>query len=102
MKIPFVLAAAMALATPVTFAEEKKPDEPAAKAEAAKTHSKHSTSDRQVAKQLQATGSGTATLGAANKPEVRDWSKIDTNKDSLISPEEMQQYLEAAWTAQKK
>jgi len=27
--------------------------------------------------------------------EVRDWSEIDTNQDHLISPEEMEAYLEA-------
>jgi hypothetical protein len=54
-----------------------------------------------VAKQLQATGTGTATLGAA-KPETRDWAKIDTYRDRLISPDEMQKYLEESWAAQKK
>ncbi len=27
--------------------------------------------------------------------DVRDWSEIDTNQDNLISPEEMEAYLEA-------
>jgi hypothetical protein len=102
MKTTLVLAAALALVTPWALAEEKKADKPEAKAEAAKAHSKHSTSDRQVAKQLMATGSGAATLGASNKPEVRDWAQIDTNKDNLISPDEMQKYLEASWAARKK
>jgi hypothetical protein len=36
------------------------------------------------------------TAAAADKgSEVRDWAKIDTNKDNLISPEEMEAYLKA-------
>lgn len=31
----------------------------------------------------------------AKGPEARDWSQIDTNKDNLISPEEMEAYLKA-------
>ncbi|MFK7963302.1 MAG: hypothetical protein AB8C46_04970 [Burkholderiaceae bacterium] len=27
--------------------------------------------------------------------EVRDWSEVDTNQDNLVSPEEMEAYLEA-------
>lgn len=102
MKTALVVIAALALASPFAMAEEKKPAKPAAKTEAAKSHSKQSTSDRQVAKQLMATGAGTATLGAANKPETRDWAAIDTNRDNLISPDEMEKYLEASWAAQKK
>lgn len=34
-----------------------------------------------------------ATTGAAEK--VRDWRAIDTNKDNLISPEEMEAWLKA-------
>lgn len=32
---------------------------------------------------------------AASADKGRDWSKIDTNKDGLISPEEMEKYLAA-------
>jgi hypothetical protein len=32
----------------------------------------------------------------------RDWSKIDTNKDGLISPEEMEKYLAENPGPQKK
>lgn len=97
MKHSIIVATALALATPFVTAEEKNVDKPAAK-----SHSKNSASDRQVAKQLQATGSGTAVLGSANKPEVRDWAQIDTNKDNLISPDEMERYLQASWAARKK
>lgn len=31
----------------------------------------------------------------AAAPAVRDWAEIDTNKDGLISPEEMERYLAA-------
>lgn len=101
MKNLFIVATTLALATPLATAEEMKVDQPA-KAAATKSHSSQSASDRQVAKQLQATGTGAATLGAANKPETRDWARIDTNRDHLISPDEMQRYLEQSWAAQKK
>ncbi len=100
MKTAFVIAAA--LAAPWAVAEEKKADKPVSKAEAAKAHSKQSASDRQVAKQLVATGSGTAALGAASKGETRDWAKIDSNGDNLISPDEMEKYLQDSWAARKK
>lgn len=102
MKNLFIVATTLALATPLVIAEEKKVDTPAATGAATKSHSAQSASDRQVAKQLQAIGTGAATLGAANKPEVRDWARIDTNRDNLISPDEMQKYLEESWAAQKK
>ena len=39
----------------------------------------------------------------AEKGEVgRDWSKIDTNKDGLVSPEEMEKYLAENPGPQKK
>ncbi|HZP87983.1 MAG TPA: hypothetical protein VFB54_14295 [Burkholderiales bacterium] len=38
----------------------------------------------------------TTTQGSV---EVRDWAAIDTNKDNLISPDEMQKYLESRWNA---
>lgn len=102
MKTALVVTAAMALISPLAMAQEKQPAKPAAKTEAAKSHHKQSASDRQVAKQLTATGVGTAALGAANKPETRDWAAIDSNRDNLVSPDEMQTYLEASWAAQKK
>jgi hypothetical protein len=98
MKHSIVVAMAMAFATPLVSAEAMKAD-PAA---AAKSHSMHSTSDRQVAKQLVATGSGAATLGAVDRSEIRDWARIDKDKDHLISPEEMQAYLQESWAARKK
>jgi hypothetical protein len=102
LKTVVVLAAALALAAPWASAEEKKADKPAAKAEAAKAQSKPGTSDRPAAKQLTATGAGTAAAGAANRSETRDWAKIDSNRDNLISPEEMEKYLQESWAARKK
>lgn len=32
---------------------------------------------------------------------VRDWSKVDTNRDNLVSPEEMEKFLASAWAARK-
>jgi hypothetical protein len=104
MRTALVVTAALALTGPLALAEQKQPSSAAAKAEAAKSHNKQSASDRQVAKQLTATGAGTAALGAANtgRPETRDWAAIDSNGDHLVSPDEMQKYLEASWAAQKK
>ena len=103
MKTALIVTAALALTSPWAFAEDKQPAKPTATSEATKSHHQQSTSDRQVVKQLTATGAGTAALGAAaNKPETRDWLAIDGNGDHLISPDEMQKYLEASWAAQKK
>lgn len=35
------------------------------------------------------------------KAEIRDWSKVDTNKDGLVSPEEMEAHLKAEWASKK-
>ena len=37
------------------------------------------------------------TRSTSSTEEVRDWSKIDTNRDGYIQPEEMEKYLQAAW-----
>jgi len=34
--------------------------------------------------------------------EVRDWSKIDTDHDGYIEPQEMENYLQAAWAQRGK
>ena len=36
------------------------------------------------------------------KEQTRDWSAIDTNHDSYVSPDEMQKYLNDAWARNKK
>jgi hypothetical protein len=36
-----------------------------------------------------------------NGTEVRDWQAIDGNKDHLISPEEMEKFLQATWAKNK-
>jgi hypothetical protein len=38
----------------------------------------------------------------SSSEEVRDWSKIDTNRDGYIQPEEMEKYLEAVWEHRRK
>jgi hypothetical protein len=45
---------------------------------------------------LVSTGAVAATK-IVNGVEVRDWSAVDLNKDHYISPEEMQQFLQAQW-----
>lgn len=35
----------------------------------------------------------TAASPATNTSATRDWSRIDTNKDGHVSPEEMEKYL---------
>jgi hypothetical protein len=47
-------------------------------------------------------GSGSALAQSDPATAVRDWSKIDTNRDNLISPEEMKAYLEAEWRAARR
>ncbi len=37
----------------------------------------------------------------AAQVETRDWAKVDTNKDGLISPEEMEAFLAASQAADK-
>jgi hypothetical protein len=40
-------------------------------------------------------GSAVAATGKTAKPETRDWSAVDTNRDGLVSPEEMEAFLAA-------
>ena len=42
------------------------------------------------------------TRSTSSTEEVRDWSKIDTNRDGYIQPEEMEKYLQAAWEQRRK
>jgi hypothetical protein len=51
-----------------------------------------STSSTGVAPQV--TGAGTGA-GTAASPATRDWAQVDTNRDGLISPQEMSAYLQA-------
>jgi hypothetical protein len=77
-----VVALAFALATASAFAADAQKPADAAKKPAAAAATKQ-------AKPV-------AMAAAADKgSEVRDWAKIDTNKDNLISPEEMEAYLKA-------
>jgi hypothetical protein len=34
--------------------------------------------------------------------EVRDWSKIDTDHDGYVEPEEMEKYLQTVWAQHGK
>ena len=45
-----------------------------------------------VSPQVSGSGSAGGALGAA---DVRDWSQVDTNRDNLVSPDEMAAYLKA-------
>lgn len=93
MKTAIAFAATLALAAPGAGAQEKKADKPAAQTEAAKA----------PAKQVTATAAGkAATASAAGGSETRDWAKIDSNRDNLISPDEMEKYLQESWAARKK
>lgn len=93
----FTLSAAAAAAQDKGDAAKDK----AAQMNPTPAHSTTSTSDRQAAKKLVATGAATVALGASRAP-TRDWAAIDSNKDNLISPDEMRAYLEQSWAAQKK
>jgi hypothetical protein len=59
---------------------------------------KKKTDDRQAA----VTAAARTTAPAAATGTVRNWAEIDTNRDNLVSPEEMEKYLQAQWAAQKK
>jgi hypothetical protein len=43
----------------------------------------------------QVTGAGSATGTGAAAPATRDWAQVDTNRDGLVSPDEMAAYLKA-------
>ena len=73
--LPF--AALVAFAAPVTYATEK--DKPVRSAQVA---------DKKAPTDRKATEKGPA-------PETRNWAAVDTNKDNLVSPEEMEAYLKA-------
>ena len=103
-KTLFVAAAALVLALPSAAQDKNNPlpeKSATAAADAGATHSATSTSDRQAAKKLAATGAATVALGAS-RGDTRDWAAIDANKDNLISPDEMQKYLEQSCAARKK
>lgn len=87
MKLNHVLALAVVSMTAPTLAV-------AANAQAADK----AATGTAVAQQAQPGGPSdrtTATTGAPQRPETRDWAKADANGDHLISPEEMEAYLKA-------
>ena len=105
------LAAAVVLASGSAIAQSKQPAPAAPPAQQTQEPSARSLDDnvqRQHGRD-QATGparSGTApqTTGqtqaraGASAGEVRDWGAIDTNRDNLIQPEEMEAALKEAGT----
>jgi hypothetical protein len=103
----FVLGALLSVAalaqTPAATDSRAAPKKAGEKA-AAQKPKPAGMSDRAIAKQ-----GGPVTVGvsssantAANAPTVRDWAAIDINKDNLIGPDEMEQWLQAQWAAAKK
>lgn len=80
MPLALALAAGTALATTPAPTKEAAKEAPAAAAATA----------QKAVKPVAATGKAPA---AAERG--RDWSQIDTNKDSLISPDEMEKWLAA-------
>lgn len=78
MPLALALAAGTALATTPAPTKDAAKDAPAAAA------------TQKAVKPVAATGKAPA---AAERG--RDWSQIDTNKDSLISPDEMEKWLAA-------
>lgn len=77
------LIATLALASGAVFAQSQAPSS-ADKVKVQKLVKPAGLSDRNM------TMNDVAAL-----PTTRDWSKIDTNKDNLVSPEEMEAYLKA-------
>jgi hypothetical protein len=67
------------------------------------------TSDRQAAQSQRDSGSGSQAAGAGGSGTqqsaldanaTRDWSKVDTNNDNLIQPDEMESWLKQAGQGQ--
>ena len=56
-----------------------------------------------AAEQSSGTENQTAAPGAATAAaaETRDWSAIDTDKDSYVSAAEMEKYLKETWAKQE-
>jgi hypothetical protein len=85
--------------------EQESPSHPATEpAAGAGEKAKAGTSATQApthpaAKGKETSGEASTETGAKG---VRDWSAIDTDRDNSISPEEMQKFLEKAWTDAKK
>lgn len=77
------LISTLALASGAVFAQAQAPS-PADKVKVQKLVKPAGLSDRNM------TMNDVAAL-----PTTRDWTKIDTNKDNLVSPEEMEAYLKA-------
>lgn len=78
MKIlPIISSAALALAFSSVQSQQTPEAKPAAKPEPAKS-------------------APTAGSASAAPGEVRNWADVDTNKDNLVSPEEMEKYLASA------
>lgn len=63
--------------------------------QAAKPAKPSSDAPRATAQQTAADAAKPARVADARRAETRDWSKVDTNNDGLVSPEEMEAYLQA-------
>lgn len=87
--IRHLMPLALALAAGTALATTPAPTKDAAK-EAAKDAPAAAAATQKAVKPAAATGKAPA---AAERG--RDWSQIDTNKDNLISPEEMEKWLAA-------
>jgi hypothetical protein len=86
MKSLFVFPVVSAFAIACGVAVAAEPAKPAAetKAEAKKLVKPAGMSDRTK-----------AMNDAGARPATRDWAAVDTNKDNLVSPDEMEAYLKA-------
>jgi hypothetical protein len=86
MKSLFVVPVVSAFAIACGVAVAAEPTKPAAetKVEVKKLVKPGGMSDR------------TKTMNDVGaRPATRDWAKVDTNKDNLVSPDEMEAYLKA-------
>lgn len=84
------LPLALALAAGTALATTPAPTKDAAKEAAKEAPAAAAAATQKAVKPVAATGKAPA---AAERG--RDWSQIDTNKDSLISPDEMEKWLAA-------
>lgn len=107
LKSPLVASFVLAVASPLAMAGDKPMADKVATAATAATAAQAATTataaTAAAAGKSMATGTtSTANQGARTVPAVRDWSAIDTQRDNLITPEEMEKFLQQTWAANKK
>lgn len=104
LKSSLVASFVLAVASPLAVAGDKPMADKVATAATTTTTAQAAMAAPAAAtgKSMVAGTSSTAAQGARAAPAVRDWSAIDTQRDNLITPEEMEKFLQETWAANKK